>query len=159
MALVSSFFNCFTSSGQVCDYAEGSKLKSASSEKPKTKPKSKGAPIVVSYFPVNHYPSRFFNDGLTKICGKHTAVRNVSNSAAKFYGTDHSYVVNSLQLFAKSSSNVRFCHAIHSYVQINHSYLWSYILLAPEVVIEIFQIADTTLATSPASIGISCNAP
>ncbi|KAK7322633.1 hypothetical protein VNO77_26022 [Canavalia gladiata] len=61
MALL-SFFNCFGtphSSGQVSDYyAEGSQLKSSSSEKSKSKPKSKGAPIVVSYFPVNHYPSR-----------------------------------------------------------------------------------------------------
>ncbi|KAG5000277.1 hypothetical protein AAZX31_08G150500 [Glycine max] len=61
MDLMSSIFNCFvpSSSSQVSDYAKGSsQLKSPSSEKPKSKPKSKGAPIVVSYFPVNHYPSR-----------------------------------------------------------------------------------------------------
>ncbi|CAJ1958393.1 unnamed protein product [Sphenostylis stenocarpa] len=60
MPLMSSFFSCFTSSssGQVCDYAQGSsQLKSPSSEKPKTKPKSKEAPLVVPYFPVNRYPS------------------------------------------------------------------------------------------------------
>nr|KYP31579.1 hypothetical protein KK1_048016 [Cajanus cajan]KYP31761.1 hypothetical protein KK1_047755 [Cajanus cajan]KYP31766.1 hypothetical protein KK1_047760 [Cajanus cajan]KYP35568.1 hypothetical protein KK1_043391 [Cajanus cajan] len=61
MALISIFLNCFTpsTSGQVSDHAEGSsQLKSPSSEKPKNKPKSKEAPLVVSYFPVNHYPSR-----------------------------------------------------------------------------------------------------
>ncbi|KAL2330878.1 hypothetical protein Fmac_018459 [Flemingia macrophylla] len=59
MALMSVFFNCFTptSAGQVSNYGEGSQLKSPS-EIPKTKPNSKGAPLVVSYFPVNHYPSR-----------------------------------------------------------------------------------------------------
>ncbi|KAK7334794.1 hypothetical protein VNO80_26559 [Phaseolus coccineus] len=58
MPLLSSFFSCFipSSSGQVFDYGEGSSP--SSSDKPKTKPKSKGAPLVVSYFPVNHYPSR-----------------------------------------------------------------------------------------------------
>lgn len=59
---MSTFFSCFgfSSSTQVSDYAEGSspETKSPSSEKPKRTPKSKGAPIVVSYFPVNHYPSR-----------------------------------------------------------------------------------------------------
>jgi len=65
MALISSFFNCFgpssNSSSQVFDYDEKSsqsKSSSSSSEKPKRKEKSKGAPIVVSYFPVNYYPSR-----------------------------------------------------------------------------------------------------
>ncbi|QCD95878.1 hypothetical protein DEO72_LG6g575 [Vigna unguiculata] len=66
MPLMSSFFSCFipSSSGQVFDYTEGSSSSSSSSmnlpssEKPKHKPKSKDAPIVVSYFPVNHYPSR-----------------------------------------------------------------------------------------------------
>ncbi|ESW21063.1 hypothetical protein PHAVU_005G038400 [Phaseolus vulgaris] len=59
MPLLSSFFSCFitsSSSGQVFDYGEESSP--SSSQKPKTKPKSKGAPLVVSYFPVNHYPSR-----------------------------------------------------------------------------------------------------
>nr|KYP31580.1 hypothetical protein KK1_048017 [Cajanus cajan] len=52
---MSVFFNCFTasSSSQVSDYSEGSKPKSPSSEKPK----SKGAPLVVNYFPLNHYHS------------------------------------------------------------------------------------------------------
>ncbi|KAG4947721.1 hypothetical protein JHK82_043929 [Glycine max] len=57
MALMSYFLNCFTpsTSCQVSDYAEGSsQLKSPSSEKQK----SRGAPLVVSYFPINHYPSR-----------------------------------------------------------------------------------------------------
>jgi len=63
MALISSFFNCFGPStnlfSQVSDYDEkSSQSKSSSSEKPKRKEKSKGAPIVVSYFPVNYYPSR-----------------------------------------------------------------------------------------------------
>jgi len=63
MALISSFLSCFghspDSSSQVFDYDEkSSKLKSSSSEKLKRKEKSKGAPIVVSYFPVNYYPSR-----------------------------------------------------------------------------------------------------
>ncbi|OIW11784.1 hypothetical protein TanjilG_14324 [Lupinus angustifolius] len=62
MALVSVFLNCFapstSSSAQVSDHAEGSQLKSISSEKPKSKSESKGAPIVVSYFPINSYPSR-----------------------------------------------------------------------------------------------------
>ncbi|BAT93027.1 hypothetical protein LR48_Vigan05g046500 [Vigna angularis] len=69
MPLMSSFFSCFipSSSGQVFDYGERSSSSSSSlssqmnlpsSEKPKTKQKSKGAPIVLSYFPVNHYPSR-----------------------------------------------------------------------------------------------------
>ncbi|KAL2330876.1 hypothetical protein Fmac_018457 [Flemingia macrophylla] len=59
MALMSVFFNCFTpsSAGQVSDYGEGSQLKSPS-EKPKNKSNSRGAPLVVSYFPVNYYPSR-----------------------------------------------------------------------------------------------------
>ncbi|CAL0326286.1 unnamed protein product [Lupinus luteus] len=59
MALMSFFFNWFapslSSSSQVID-AQGSQLKSKSSEKPKNK--SKGAPIVVSYFPINSHPSR-----------------------------------------------------------------------------------------------------
>ncbi|QCD95877.1 hypothetical protein DEO72_LG6g574 [Vigna unguiculata] len=59
---MSIFFECFgfSSPSQVSDYVErsSSELKSPSSEKPKRTPKSKGAPIVVSYFPVNHYPSR-----------------------------------------------------------------------------------------------------
>jgi hypothetical protein len=63
MALISSFFNCFgpssNSSSQVSDYDEKlSKSKSSSLEKHKNKEKSKGAPIIVSYFPVNYYPSR-----------------------------------------------------------------------------------------------------
>jgi len=63
MVLISSFFNCFgpssNSSSQVSDYDEkSSQSKSLSSEKLKRKEKSKGAPIVVSYFPVNYYPSR-----------------------------------------------------------------------------------------------------
>ncbi|AES69294.1 hypothetical protein MtrunA17_Chr3g0087431 [Medicago truncatula] len=57
MALISSFFNCFgpssNSSSQVSDNAENS-----CQEKSKRKEKSKGAPIIVSYFPVNYYPSR-----------------------------------------------------------------------------------------------------
>ncbi|KAE9584910.1 hypothetical protein Lalb_Chr25g0283431 [Lupinus albus] len=58
MALMSFFFNCFApSSSQIID-SKGSQLKSQSSEKPKSKSKSKGAPIVVSYFPVNSHPSR-----------------------------------------------------------------------------------------------------
>ncbi|CAL0326285.1 unnamed protein product [Lupinus luteus] len=53
MALISVFLNCFapstSSSAQVSDHiAEGSQLKSQSSEKPKGKSKSKGAPIVQS---------------------------------------------------------------------------------------------------------------
>ncbi|KAE9584900.1 hypothetical protein Lalb_Chr25g0283311 [Lupinus albus] len=62
MALISVFLNCFapskSSSSQVSDHAEGSQLKSLSSEKPKSKTKSKGAPIVVSYFPINSHLSR-----------------------------------------------------------------------------------------------------
>jgi hypothetical protein len=63
MALISPFFNCFgpssNSSSQVSDNAENSsQSKSSSSEKSKLKEKSKGVPIVVSYFPVNYYPSR-----------------------------------------------------------------------------------------------------
>ncbi|KAL2330873.1 hypothetical protein Fmac_018454 [Flemingia macrophylla] len=55
LSLMSVFLNCFTasSSSQVSDYGEESKRKSASSEKPK----SKGAPLVVNYFPVNNHPS------------------------------------------------------------------------------------------------------
>jgi len=59
---MSMFFNCFgfSSSTQVSDYTKGSssELKSPSLQKPKTTSKSQGAPLVVSYFPVNHYPSR-----------------------------------------------------------------------------------------------------
>nr|KYP33610.1 hypothetical protein KK1_045527 [Cajanus cajan] len=67
MALMSVFLNCFTSSTsvQVSDYAEGSssQLKFPSSEKPKNKLKSKEAPLVVSYFPINHYyPSHVCSD-------------------------------------------------------------------------------------------------
>ncbi|KOM42860.1 hypothetical protein LR48_Vigan05g046400 [Vigna angularis] len=61
MPLISSFFSCFasSSSGQVSDFVlRSSKFKSPSSEKPKSKPKSKEPPLVVPYFPVNHYPSR-----------------------------------------------------------------------------------------------------
>ncbi|KAK7243625.1 hypothetical protein RIF29_38431 [Crotalaria pallida] len=65
MTLMSAFFNCFapstSSPAQVSDYAEESQLKSSSSEKSKNKSKSKGAPIVVSYFPINSHPSRFFS--------------------------------------------------------------------------------------------------
>ncbi|CAL5201780.1 unnamed protein product [Lathyrus oleraceus] len=64
MALISSFFNCFgpssNSSSQVFYYDDKSyQLKSSYSlEKLKSKEKSKGAPIVVSYFPVNSNLSR-----------------------------------------------------------------------------------------------------
>ncbi|BAT93030.1 hypothetical protein VIGAN_07191500 [Vigna angularis var. angularis] len=67
---MSILFECFgfSSSTQVSDYVERSsselkkspsseKPKSPSSEKPKRTPKSKGAPLVVYHFPVNHYPS------------------------------------------------------------------------------------------------------
>jgi len=53
------FFNYLglssNSSSQVSDYAENSsQMKSSTSEKPKSKEKSMGALIVVSYFPVNN---------------------------------------------------------------------------------------------------------
>ncbi|RHN66130.1 hypothetical protein MtrunA17_Chr3g0087441 [Medicago truncatula] len=59
MALILPFFNCFglssNSSSQVSDYAQNSsQMKSSTSEKPKSKEKSMGAPIVVPYFPVNN---------------------------------------------------------------------------------------------------------
>jgi len=59
MALVSAFFNCLglssNSSSQVLNYAENSsQMKSSTSEKPKNKEKSMGAPIVVTYFPINN---------------------------------------------------------------------------------------------------------
>ncbi|KAK4591608.1 hypothetical protein RGQ29_016151 [Quercus rubra] len=58
MALFSAFFKCFVPSSlsQVSDGA----MKAESSEKSKSKSKSKpsGAPIVVSYFPVNSNLSR-----------------------------------------------------------------------------------------------------
>ncbi|KAL4601441.1 hypothetical protein ACB092_11G274000 [Castanea dentata] len=58
MALFSAFFKCFVPSSlsQVSDDA----MKAESSEKSKSKSKSKpsGAPIVVSYFPVNSMLSR-----------------------------------------------------------------------------------------------------
>jgi hypothetical protein len=62
MALISAFFNCLglfsNSSSQVYDYAENSsQTKSSTSEKPKSKEKSNGAPIVVPYFPINNYYS------------------------------------------------------------------------------------------------------
>ncbi|KAL2330877.1 hypothetical protein Fmac_018458 [Flemingia macrophylla] len=57
MALISTLFNCFVpSSSPPAQVSDSSQLNSKS---PSTeKPKSKSAPIVVSYFPVNHYPSR-----------------------------------------------------------------------------------------------------
>ncbi|CAK8565167.1 unnamed protein product [Lathyrus sativus] len=63
MALISSFFYCFglssNLSSQVSNYDEkSSQTKVSSSEKPKRKEKSKGAPIIVSYFPVNSNLSR-----------------------------------------------------------------------------------------------------
>ncbi|CAL5201784.1 unnamed protein product [Lathyrus oleraceus] len=64
MAFISSFFICFGTSSnslsQVSDYAEKpSQSKSSSSEKSlKSKEKPKGAPIVVSYFPINSNLSR-----------------------------------------------------------------------------------------------------
>ncbi|RHN66131.1 hypothetical protein MtrunA17_Chr3g0087451 [Medicago truncatula] len=59
MALISAFFNCFglssNLSSQVSDYVENSsQMKSSTSEKPKIKEKSIGAPIVVTYFPINN---------------------------------------------------------------------------------------------------------
>ncbi|CAL0326284.1 unnamed protein product [Lupinus luteus] len=62
MNLVSTFLNCFLlsipSSTHVSDY-EKSQLKASSTEKPKNKStESEGAPLVVSYFPVNTYLSR-----------------------------------------------------------------------------------------------------
>ncbi|GMY22258.1 protein QUIRKY-like [Fagus crenata] len=56
MALFSAFFKCFVPSSlsQVSDDV----IKADSSEKPKNKSKSSGAPIVVSYFPVNSNLSR-----------------------------------------------------------------------------------------------------
>ncbi|GMY22224.1 hypothetical protein FCV25MIE_17500 [Fagus crenata] len=58
MALFSALFTCFvpSESSRVSDDA----MKADSSEKAKNKSKSKssGAPIVVSYFPVNSYLSR-----------------------------------------------------------------------------------------------------
>ena len=52
MALISTLFNCFglssNSSSQVSDYDEKlSQTKSLNSEKPKSKEKSMGAPVVV----------------------------------------------------------------------------------------------------------------
>ncbi|CAL0310826.1 unnamed protein product [Lupinus luteus] len=62
MTLISVFFSCFASStssaAQVSNDDAGSQLKSTSLEKPNDKSKSKGAPIVVSYFPINSNPSR-----------------------------------------------------------------------------------------------------
>nr|KYP37388.1 hypothetical protein KK1_041423 [Cajanus cajan] len=59
MAMMSFLFNCFVSSSSspLAKVSDSSQLnlKSTSSEKPT---KSKGAPLVVSYFPVNYYPSR-----------------------------------------------------------------------------------------------------
>jgi len=59
MALFSAFFNCLglslNSSSQVSDYTENSsQMKSSTSEKPKNKEKSMGAPVVVPYFPINN---------------------------------------------------------------------------------------------------------
>ncbi|GMY22223.1 hypothetical protein FCV25MIE_17464 [Fagus crenata] len=56
MALFSALFTCFVPSAlsRVSDDA----MKADSSEKAKNKSKSSGAPIVVSYFPVNSYLSR-----------------------------------------------------------------------------------------------------
>ncbi|OIW11739.1 hypothetical protein TanjilG_10941 [Lupinus angustifolius] len=62
MTLISTFLNCFLlsmpSSTHVSDY-ERFQLKASSTEKPNNKStESKGAPLVVSYFPVNTYLSR-----------------------------------------------------------------------------------------------------
>ncbi|CAL5201783.1 unnamed protein product [Lathyrus oleraceus] len=62
MALITYFFNCFglssSLSSQVSNYEQSSQPKTSSSEKPKRNEKSKRAPIVVSYFPVNSNLSR-----------------------------------------------------------------------------------------------------
>ncbi|GMN55316.1 hypothetical protein TIFTF001_024436 [Ficus carica] len=68
MALFSAMFNCFApspSSSRVSDHIESTtsnqKKKVASNDMKKAKSKSSKsskAPIVVSYFPVNSYPSR-----------------------------------------------------------------------------------------------------
>ncbi|KEH33194.1 transmembrane protein, putative, partial [Medicago truncatula] len=60
-ALISPYFNCFgpssNSSSQVYENAENSsQSKPSSSGESKLKEKSKGVPIVVSYFLVNYYP-------------------------------------------------------------------------------------------------------
>ncbi|KAL4601449.1 hypothetical protein ACB092_11G274200 [Castanea dentata] len=58
MALFSAFFKCFVPS--LLSHVSDDAMKSDSSEKSKSKSKSKpsGAPIVVSYFPVNSMLSR-----------------------------------------------------------------------------------------------------
>ncbi|CAK8565163.1 unnamed protein product [Lathyrus sativus] len=62
MALISSFFNCFgpssNSSSQVYDEKSSQSKSSSSLKKPKSKEKLKGAPIIVSYFPINSNCSR-----------------------------------------------------------------------------------------------------
>ncbi|ESW21064.1 hypothetical protein PHAVU_005G038500 [Phaseolus vulgaris] len=62
MSFFSSFFNCFvpssSSSMRVSDVEDGCESKAPSSEKQKKKSKSKGAPIVMSYFPMNSSLSR-----------------------------------------------------------------------------------------------------
>ncbi|BAT93026.1 hypothetical protein VIGAN_07191100, partial [Vigna angularis var. angularis] len=63
MSFFSSFFNCCVSSSssssrKVSDVEDGCESKAPSSEKQKKKPKSKGAPVVMSYFPINSSLSR-----------------------------------------------------------------------------------------------------
>ncbi|KAJ9158718.1 hypothetical protein P3X46_024280 [Hevea brasiliensis] len=65
MVHFSAVFSCFvpssssSSSSRVADDAvQVSGMKAPNVEKPKSKPKSSSAPIVVSYFPMNSYMSR-----------------------------------------------------------------------------------------------------
>ncbi|KAL9405250.1 hypothetical protein Peur_002222 [Populus x canadensis] len=61
MAKFSAIFSCFVpsfSSRVSNDNVSVPEVKAPKSEKSKGKSKSSGAPIVVSYFPVNSYPSR-----------------------------------------------------------------------------------------------------
>ncbi|KAH7862813.1 hypothetical protein Vadar_009915 [Vaccinium darrowii] len=61
MVFFSAIFSCFcpSSPSRVSDDSGSQKEKELSSGKGERKSKSSGAPIVMSYFPVNSYASRF----------------------------------------------------------------------------------------------------